>query len=110
MSLEGHVRTLSREDFEALTAHCVPGKNKSKAKADRMRSFLVPSRFVEPGSRENGVTVNILAAVVTDATAIALFNFSRMSRVHIVSMSRKFLESDLKPGSEVCFRDRHRTV
>ncbi|KAJ7662790.1 hypothetical protein DFH06DRAFT_1042758 [Mycena polygramma] len=101
MSLEGNLRTMSRADFDALVSVCVPGSNKDKQKALKMRSFQVPERFIEPGSHEKGLTVNIMAAVVTTKRAIVLMDYSRMSRVHIVSMSRKFTKEDLTPGSEV---------
>ncbi|KAJ7653068.1 hypothetical protein DFH06DRAFT_525272 [Mycena polygramma] len=101
MSLEGHLPTMSRADFDDLVSVCVPGSNENPQKAAKMRSFQVPDRFIEPGSREKGLTVNIIAAVVTEKRAIALMDCSRLSRVHIVSMSRKFTEEDLTPGSEV---------
>ncbi|KAF7335901.1 hypothetical protein MSAN_02327200 [Mycena sanguinolenta] len=101
MSLEGNIRPMSRSDFDALVAVCTPGSNKDRIRASQMRSFVVPEQFIDPNSRGTGKTVNILAAIVTDNTAIVLMDFSRMSRVHIVSMSRKFVEADLTPGSSV---------
>ncbi|KAJ6459765.1 hypothetical protein C8R47DRAFT_1081163 [Mycena vitilis] len=101
MSLEGNLRTMSRPDFDELVSICVPGSNKDRAKAAKMRSFRVPARFIDPGSRGKGLTVNVSAAVVSSHTAIVLLDYSRMSRVHIVSMAQKFTEDDLAPGSEV---------
>ncbi|KAK6980542.1 hypothetical protein R3P38DRAFT_3118132 [Favolaschia claudopus] len=98
LGLEGSILVMTRSDYEEVTSVCVPGNNPNKSKAARLRSFLVPERFVEPGARlkDEDFKVNILAAVVMETHAIV---------IHVVSSARKFEKADLRPGSEM-WRDR----
>ncbi|KAJ7135079.1 hypothetical protein C8R46DRAFT_1325836 [Mycena filopes] len=79
----GNLRPMKLVDFEAMVAECVPGNNSNPRKANRLRSFLLPERFVEPGARTKSVhKINILAAVI-----------------HIISSSSLFQERDTRSGS-----------
>ncbi|KAF7359925.1 hypothetical protein MVEN_00718500 [Mycena venus] len=100
-NLEGNVRPMKRLDFEKLVATCVPGNNKNPAKAERLRSFVSPPKFLEPGARKKKTIykINILAAVVMDDDVIIVTDFSRMSQLHVVSSFSVLQESDLCPGS-----------
>ncbi|KAK6972010.1 hypothetical protein R3P38DRAFT_2585545, partial [Favolaschia claudopus] len=104
LGLEGSILVMTRSDYEEVTSVCVPGNNPNKSKAARLRSFLVPERFVEPGARlkDEDFKVNILAAVVMETHAIVVIDYSRIAQIHVVSSARKFEKADLRPGSEVC--------
>ncbi|KAK7013556.1 hypothetical protein R3P38DRAFT_3005255 [Favolaschia claudopus] len=107
LGLEGSILVMTRSDYEEVTSVCVPGNNPNKSKAARLRSFLVPERFVEPGARlkDEDFKVNILAAVVMETHAIVVIDYSRIAQIHVVSSARKFEKADLRPGSEM-WRDR----
>lgn len=93
---------MSRFDFEDITSRCIPGSNGSVHKAAKMRTFPLPPRFIEACSRPDlERIVNILAAIVTKTQAIVITDFSRMTRLHVVSSTRIFEATDLAPASEV---------
>ncbi|KAJ7176819.1 hypothetical protein C8R46DRAFT_44716 [Mycena filopes] len=99
--LEGNLRPMKRIDFEDMVKTCVPGNNSNPAKARRLRSFPLPSRFIEPGARKKSAhKINIIAAVVMEEDVIIVTDFSRMAQVHIISSSSFFQQSDLHPGSK----------
>lgn len=80
----------------------MPGPNANKTKASKLRTFLLPERFIEPGtSQRKKRTINILAAIVGSNFVWALVDFSRLTQFHVVSRTRQFDASDLRPGSEV---------
>ena len=100
--LEGHLMRFNRQDFDEIIAMDVPGPNKSKSKAARLRSFKVPARFYEALSSEtDNRTVNIFAALVLDDWVWAVVDFARLVQMHVVSIGRHFVEEDLQPGSAV---------
>ncbi|KAI0689909.1 hypothetical protein C8T65DRAFT_834530 [Cerioporus squamosus] len=104
LSLEASVFVVSLEDFYALTEHCRPGPNKNKAKAKRLRSFALPSRFVVPGSPAavdfSDRYINIFAAVVCQDCAILVTDFARLVRLHVLSRSQLWMDGDLTVGSQ----------
>ncbi|KAI0684622.1 hypothetical protein C8T65DRAFT_778319 [Cerioporus squamosus] len=104
LGLEASVFVVSLADFQSLTERCRPGPNKDKAKAKRLRSFVLPSSFVVPGSpawRDSTERyINIFAAVVCQDCAIIITDFARLVRLHVMSRSHFWLEPDLNTRSQ----------
>ncbi|KAK7050766.1 hypothetical protein R3P38DRAFT_2687100 [Favolaschia claudopus] len=100
--LEGEILTIPRYIYDRVISRCVPGNNPNPAKADRLRSFLIPKKYIDPGAREDNslYKVNILAAVVMEEDAFIVVDFARITQVHVVSGSRFWTEEDMSPGSE----------
>ncbi|KAJ7482728.1 hypothetical protein FB451DRAFT_1364625 [Mycena latifolia] len=91
LGLEGNITSMSIEDYQLLVAQCIPGSNDDSEKAEKMRSFLLPPQFREPGARsQETATVNVLAAIVTERNAFVITDFNRLTRLHVVSAARKF--------------------
>ncbi|KAI1781794.1 hypothetical protein LXA43DRAFT_907703, partial [Ganoderma leucocontextum] len=92
LGLEASICAMSLEDYRALTTQCRPGPNKNKAKAKKLRSFVLPTRFVVPGSPNwqcpQDRYVNVFAAVVCQDQAIVIMDFSRLVRLHVMSLGR----------------------
>ena len=91
------------EDFESLTAEHIPGANKSKAKAAKLRSFLISSRFITPGSQKlsKDRVLNIFMALVCSEIVFPMVDFARLGTIHVISLSRHWKEQDVQLGSEV---------
>ncbi|KAJ7675728.1 hypothetical protein DFH06DRAFT_1170354 [Mycena polygramma] len=101
---EGNITPMSLEDFQTIVApeRCVPGPNTDPEKAEQMRSFVLLEKFQEPNARDlEGTAVNVLAAVITEKQAFVLTDFTRLTRLHVVSSSRKFKSEDFHPGSMI---------
>ncbi|PPQ97533.1 hypothetical protein CVT26_002417, partial [Gymnopilus dilepis] len=97
LGLEAHITVMSRTDYDKLIAKDCPGANKNKAKAAKMRSFVLPTEFIEPGSSSKSRrTVNVFAAIVSDSFAIVISDFSRLIRMHITSKSTHWTQEDLQ--------------
>ncbi|KAK6984732.1 hypothetical protein R3P38DRAFT_3231414 [Favolaschia claudopus] len=45
-ALEGNLIVLPREEFDEIVADSVPGNNKNRSKANRLRSFRLPSNLM----------------------------------------------------------------
>ncbi|KAK6975071.1 hypothetical protein R3P38DRAFT_565437 [Favolaschia claudopus] len=86
----------------AVISRCVPGNNPNPGKASRLRSFLIPRKYIDPGARDDNslYKINIIAAVVMEEDAFIVANCARMTQVHVVSNSRFWTEEDMSPGSE----------
>ncbi|KAK6977239.1 hypothetical protein R3P38DRAFT_2582166 [Favolaschia claudopus] len=102
-ALEGNLIPMSRAKFEEIVADYVPGNNKNKGKANRLRSFSLPSYFLDPGARvrKDDFKINILAAIVMEEDVLVITDFSRMSQIHVVSSGRMLNREDMRPGSEL---------
>jgi hypothetical protein len=100
-ALEGTLSLIPVADFQEITSSCCPGPNSDKAKAARLRSFLLPEKFKEPGSQEGSRTINIFAAIVMKEKAIIITGFSRMVRIHVISRTQNFLDFDIAIETEV---------
>ncbi|KAI5830837.1 hypothetical protein K523DRAFT_415528 [Schizophyllum commune Tattone D] len=97
---EGHLMRFTRKDFDEVISVDVPGTNKNKSKAARLRSFKVPKRFCEAlSSSTDDRTVNILAALVLDDWVWAVVDFARLVQMHVVSIGRHFVKGDMQAGS-----------
>ncbi|KAL1690058.1 hypothetical protein GGG16DRAFT_114408 [Schizophyllum commune] len=70
---EGHLMRFTRKDFDEIISVDVPGTNKNKSKAARLRSFKVPKRF--------------------------FVDFARLVQMHVVSIGRHFVKGDMQAGS-----------
>ncbi|RPD59027.1 hypothetical protein L226DRAFT_436751, partial [Lentinus tigrinus ALCF2SS1-7] len=104
LGLEASVFVVSLQDFEDLTAQCQPGPNKDRVKAKRLRSFTLPRRFIVPGCpafiNDTDRYINIFAAVVCQDCAIIVTDFSRLVRLHVVSLPQIWTADDIKVGSK----------
>ncbi|KAK7032696.1 hypothetical protein R3P38DRAFT_2520548 [Favolaschia claudopus] len=102
-ALEGNLIPMSRAEFDEIVADSVPGNNKNKGKANRLRSFCLPSYFLDPGARvrKDDFKINILAAIVMEEDVLVITDFSRMSQIHVVSSGRILNREDMRPGSEL---------
>ncbi|KAF7374250.1 hypothetical protein MSAN_00307900 [Mycena sanguinolenta] len=100
--LEGNIRPMKRTDFNDMVAHCVKGNASDPARAEKMRSFLLPNKFIEPGARKSKKDrkITILAAILMDEDVFIITDFCRMTQLHVVSSSRIISKRDLEPGSE----------
>ena len=92
-----------RDDYERIIADDCPGSNKSKAKADKMCSFIIPDDLTIPYARDKRApqTIVIMGAIVCDHVAFLFVDFSRMIRFDIYRLDRAWTQGDLTPGSEV---------
>ncbi|KAJ7453319.1 hypothetical protein B0H11DRAFT_2288366 [Mycena galericulata] len=100
LGLEGNITPMDLDDFNLLVSQCVPGPNDDPEKAEQMRCFVLPAKFREPTARaQEESTVTVLAAIVTAHKAFVISDFNRITRLHVVSSSRKFTEQDIRPKS-----------
>ncbi len=107
LGLEACISIVSLKDYRALISNCAPGPNRNKSKANRLRSFILPSQFVVPGcpsslSGEDRL-VNIFGALVCQDRAIIVTDFSRLVRFHVFSRPVLWTHVDVERKSEVRF-------
>ncbi|KAJ7223500.1 hypothetical protein GGX14DRAFT_658327 [Mycena pura] len=67
------IRLVPNADLFEITSVSQPGSNRNAAKAQRLRTFALPDRFITPHSQDKGRTVNILAAVIMEEISIILW-------------------------------------
>lgn len=77
----------------------VPGQSKEAARAAKMRSFSIPSRFFNDGAEDR--KINCFAALVCQDDSWILCDFARLAQIHIFSKSSPWTATDLAMGSEV---------
>ena len=104
--LEANVLPVSSQDYAAFAAPSqdIPGTNKSKQKANKMRSFAVPDQYKEDKSTnaDNLRRLNIFLAVVGSDGMVWLFvDHVRLIRFHVVSRGSPWTAQDLEPQSPV---------
>ncbi|RDX40700.1 hypothetical protein OH76DRAFT_1412800 [Lentinus brumalis] len=105
LGLEAFGCIIPRDAFDSIVAEDVPGTNKDKAKAERLRSFVIPSQLVVPEARrhkkraDGSQLINIFAAVVCEKEVFLVSDFARLVRITIISIPRHWEERDLRPGS-----------
>jgi hypothetical protein len=88
--------------FYEITHKCVPGPNKDRNKAAKMRSFPIPERFIEEHSKDKINRVcNIFLALISDTNVWVLIDFARLVRLHIVSRDRPWIAEEFVPASPV---------
>lgn len=90
---------MNREIYDEILLNCGPGPNEDSEKAQLLRSFQVPSRFIEDHSSSSDRTVNIFAAWVSDDYAWVLVDFARIVRFHVLSCDAIWQRSKLSPKS-----------
>ncbi|KAJ7186389.1 hypothetical protein C8R46DRAFT_1024465 [Mycena filopes] len=56
---------------------------------------------VTPGGMQETATINVFAAIVTEERAFVVTDCNRLTRLHIVSSSRKFVAEDIAVGSSL---------
>ncbi|KAJ7711575.1 hypothetical protein B0H16DRAFT_1480236 [Mycena metata] len=94
----GNITSMTRSDCKILTApwYCIPGVNEDEEKAEKMCSFLLADKFHELTARQlQKPTVNVLAAIITEERPFVVTDFNHLTRLHVVSSSRKFTSEDL---------------
>lgn len=99
--LEAHLRTMSPKVFWDIIKHDVPGPNKDKEKAQKMRVFLIPDKFKVKDSSEISRTIRILAAFISEKYVIALCDFCGLARMHVESRFIPWTKKDFEVGTEV---------
>ncbi|KAI0749069.1 hypothetical protein C8Q74DRAFT_1212224, partial [Fomes fomentarius] len=104
LGLEACISIVSLEDYRALVGNCAPGPNRNKSKANRLRSFILPSQFVVPGCQSSLTggdrLVNVFGALVCQDRAIIVTDFSRLVRFHVFSRPVLWSPADVLPKSE----------
>ncbi|PIL36895.1 hypothetical protein GSI_00585 [Ganoderma sinense ZZ0214-1] len=101
--LEGIVAIVDTPSFWELVSKDCPGKNKDGEKSEIMRSFIVPPALTTPAARQlkQEQTINIFAAFVGPKDTFIFTDHSRLLRMHVMVLTRSFLERDLEPESEL---------
>lgn len=91
------------KDFWEIYNNDSAGPNLNKAKAEKLRTFIIPHRFAEPGSPASEPrTVNIFAAIVCKDIVWVIMDFARLIRLHVISLQVFWKEDDIQPRSKVC--------
>jgi hypothetical protein len=99
--LEASLIRMKRSDYDEIVSTSVPGSNKSKSKANKLRRFRLPKRLIHPASPKTDARhVTILAALVCEDIVYILADFSRLARIHITSRSRMWTAEDFEVGGE----------
>ncbi|KAI0086221.1 hypothetical protein BDY19DRAFT_1059081 [Irpex rosettiformis] len=101
-----NVMPVSSEDYAAFAAQSqdIPGPNKSKQKANKMRSFAIPDQYKETQSTkaDDLRRLNIfLAAVCSDGTVWLFVDHLRLIRFHVISRGEPWTAKDLEVESSV---------
>ncbi|KAL0567461.1 hypothetical protein V5O48_014533 [Marasmius crinis-equi] len=104
--LESHPMLLPPAVYDEIVANSYTGQNSEPAKAELLRDFHIPDRFIVPHSQAvlkkmDHRPIRIFAAVVTPLFVWAVVDFSRLVRFHVTSIGRHWVASDLEPGSEL---------
>ncbi|EDR13470.1 uncharacterized protein LACBIDRAFT_308427 [Laccaria bicolor S238N-H82] len=100
LGLEAKVTIMSHADYTKLIENDCPGSNPDRTKASRMRSFVTPPQFIEPGSSSKAKrTINVFAAIVADTFAIVFSDFARLMHMHVISKDQHWTQADLDVGS-----------
>lgn len=100
LSLQAHLHWVSTEDAYALLELDTNGAHKKHGK--KMRSFIIPKRFVNPDNHsEASRKINILAAFFGFQDTLLVIDFNRLMTMRVMPLSRVATATDLLPGSEV---------
>lgn len=100
--LEAHILILSPDVFWEIITDDVAGSNPDQKKAEQMRTFRIPTRFiVEGSSRSRPRTIRILAAFVSEEHVVVVADFCAIARIHVESRSTPWNNDDFKVGSQV---------
>lgn len=94
---------MKRTYYDEIISKDVPGQNADKSKAEVLRTFEIPERFVNDKSANPTKKryVNVLAAMVSETEAVLVVDFSRLSRLHVISKDSAWEETDMDPSSPV---------
>lgn len=100
--LESHIFGMKPDLFWKIISNDVPGPNVDPAKAERVRTFLIPEEYIVEGSSPRRPrTVKIFAAIVSDKWVLVLTDFVGLVRMHIKSQDAIWTERDFAVGSPV---------
>lgn len=100
--LESHIFGMKPELFWRIISNDVPGPNKDPAKAERVRTFLIPEEcIVEGSSPRQPRFVKIFAAWVSESWVYVLTDFAGLVRMHVQSRDTIWTKQDFVVGSHV---------
>lgn len=95
---------MTPDDFYDITSQHIAGPNKDPQKAELIRTFVIPDRFIIPGSSTNCPRIiKIFAAFISAEWVYVMSDFSGLVRMHLRSKKSLWTEGDLHPGSDVNF-------
>jgi len=101
--LEGNVILLPASLFWTIISQDVAGGNPDPEKAKKMRTFLIPEKYIVPGSSSSRPrTIRILAAFVSKESVVVVCDFSGLAKMHVTSRATPWTKEDFLVGSEVC--------
>jgi hypothetical protein len=102
LGLEGHIFGMNLLDFLEIIRNDIPGPNDDPEKAEQIRTFILPDRFIVPGSSDRRPrTIKIFAAFISADWVYVLSDFSGLARTHVKSKDTPWTREDLAVGSKV---------
>jgi len=108
LGLEAHVFGMTHKDFFDIIMNDTAGPNKDVAKAEKIRTFLIPDRLIVPGSSSTQPrTVKIFGAFISSDWVHLLSDFTGLARMFVKSKRIPWTCDDLVPGSKVSFVSSH---
>jgi hypothetical protein len=110
--LEAHLLRIPIDDYREIIGESVPGTNKNRSKAKKLRDFALPARFTEQFSKDEDVArrLRLHFAVVGDEYAWGGVDFNRLIRFHVISRDQLWTQDDLTPSSPVSDLHLHPSV
>lgn len=99
MGLEAHWVSLPRNDFDEIISTCQPGPSNDKARAKKMRSFVIPDRFRAENSGSKARTCNVFVAFISASHVWALVDHSRLVRFRVLSSDLQWSWNDFIPAT-----------
>lgn len=89
-------------DFLEIIANDTPGPNNDPEKAEQIRTFIIPDRFIVSGSSKTRPrTIKIFVAFISPEWVYVVSDFSGLVKMHIRSKDTPWTREDLVVGSEV---------
>jgi hypothetical protein len=102
LGLEGNIVGMKFLDFLEIISNDIPGPNNDPEKAEQIRTFVIPDRFIVLGSSERRPrTIKIFASFISAKWVYVVSDFSGLVRMHIKSKDTPWTREDLAIGSEV---------
>lgn len=80
---------MKTSDFLEIIPNDVAGPNNDPKKAEQIRTFLIPEKFIVPGSSDRRPrTVKIFVAFISLEWVYVMSDFSGLVRMHILDPRR----------------------
>ncbi|KAI0312139.1 hypothetical protein OF83DRAFT_1067711 [Amylostereum chailletii] len=97
--LEAHILKMSHEAFHLICSLDTAGPNQDAEKAEKLRRFVVPDIFIEPGTQpKDKREITIFLAFICEDCVWTLCDFSRLVRFHIISALDMWTLQDFEVG------------